>query len=162
MSAAALLLLLAAGQQVLFDEVFQIPPSKWRYATIPLKQPPVMVECDYKVQSGNGAVRVVLVNAEALEQLRKGDNRPLGSASFGAEGRFTRLVALADEYAVVLENSSTGPVSVKLRVALDFSGRGHPEARYLSPERRAAVIAISLSVFLGIVIYSARKLLKTM
>jgi hypothetical protein len=63
---------------------------------------------------------------------------------------------------VVLENGSAGSTSVKLRVTLDFSERGRPQARYLSRERRLAVIAISLSVFFGIVFYSAKKLLGAM
>jgi hypothetical protein len=162
MSAFALLLVLASGPQVLFDEVFQIPASKWRYATVPLKQPPVLMECDYKVVSGKGAVRVALVNSDGLDKLRQDDYAPLGSVPYRPEGRFARLINVADEYAVVLHNGSGGPVSVKLRLALDFSGRGHPQARYLSPERRSAVIAISLLVFLGIVLYSAKKLLKAL
>jgi hypothetical protein len=162
MSGAALVLFLAAGQQMLFDEVFQIPASKWRYAIIPLKQPPVTVECEYKVLSGKGTVRVALVNSNGLEQLRQGDKEPLSSGTFQSEGRFVRFVSAPDQYAVVLENGSAGSTSVKLRVTLDFSERGRPQARYLSLERRLAVIAISLSVFFGIVFYSAKKLLGAM
>jgi hypothetical protein len=68
-------------------------------------------------------------------------------------------VSNPDEYAVVVENGGVGPVSVMLRVTLDFSERGLPQARYISPERRLSVIGISLTAFLVVVIYSARKLL---
>jgi len=163
MNAAALLLLwLAAGSQVLLDEVFHVPAGEWRYVPVILKQPPVTVDCDFRVISGNGAVRVVLVNRDGLDTLRGGDREPLGSGAFAQQRQVSRLVNLPDEYAVVLENGGRGPVIVRLRVSLDFSARGRPQAQTLPPERRFAVILISATVFLGIVFYSARKLLGVM
>ena len=163
MRAAALLLLwLAASSQVLLDEVFHVPAGEWRYVPVILKQPPATVDADFRVISGNGAVRVGLVNRDGLDTLRGGDREPLGSGVFAQQGQFSRLVNLPDEYAVVLENGGRGPVSVRLRVSLDFSARGRPRAQTLSRERRLAVIVISATVFLGIVFYSARKLLGVM
>jgi hypothetical protein len=163
MSASALLVLwLAAGPQVLLDEVFHVPAGEWRYVPVILKQPPATVVCDFRVISGNGAVRVVLVNRDGLDTLRGGDREPLGSGAFTQQGQFSRLVSMPDEYAVVLENGGRGQVDVRLRVSLDFSARGRPRAQVLSPERRFAVIVISATVFLGIVFYSARRLLGVM
>jgi hypothetical protein len=159
MSAAALLLLLASGSQVLLDEVFQVPAGEWRYVPVILKQPPVTVDCDFNVISGSGMVRLVLVNRDGLDTLRGGDREPLGSGAFARQGKFSRRVSLPDDYAVVLENGGRGEAQVRLRVSLDFSARGRPQAQVLSPERRFAVIAISATVFLAIVFYSGRKLL---
>jgi hypothetical protein len=162
MTFAALLLLAAAGSQPLLDEVFQIPASEWRYVPVDLKKPPVMVQGEFRVISGNGRVRVVLLSRAGLDQLRQGDREPMGSGTYQSQGAFNRMVNVPDEYAVVLENSSRGPVRVQLRVSLDFSERARPQVGYLSPERRFAVIIISLSVFLAIVIFSARKLREAM
>jgi hypothetical protein len=159
MNAAALLLLLATGPQALLDETYQVPAGEWRYVPIILKQPPVTVDCEFSVISGNGAVRLVLVNREGLDALRGGDREPLGSGAFTRQGTFSRLVNLPDEYAVVLENGARSEARVRLRASLDFSARARPRAQVLSPERRFAVIAISASVFLAIVFYSARRLL---
>jgi hypothetical protein len=159
MSALALLLLLASGSQVLLDEVFQVPAGEWRYVPLVLKQPPVTVECDFRVLSGDSVVRVALVNRDGLENLRQGDRQPLHSGAFRQQGRLSRLVSLPDEYAVVLENGGRGPAGVRLRVSLNFSERGRPQARYLSPQRRLTVILISVTIFMSIIIYSARKLL---
>jgi hypothetical protein len=159
MNIAALLLLFAPGSQTLTDEVFQIPAREWRYAAMALKQVPVTVDCEFSVMSSTGAVRVVLVNGDGLEELKQGDRDTLGAGHFARQGAFSRVVSVPDEYAVVVENGGRGPVSVRLRSSLDFSGRGQPQARYLSPARRLAVIAISTTVFLAIVSYSARKLL---
>jgi len=158
MSAAALLLFLAVSSQELVDEVYQVPAGEWRYVVVTLNQPPTMVEATFRVISGNSTARVTLVNREGLDQLKQGDREPLGRQKFQREGGFSRLVTVPGEYAVVLENGSGGPVSVRFRVSIDFSARGGPRVSYLSAERRLAVIVISATVFLGIVIYSARKL----
>ena len=159
MSAALLLLLFASGPQTLLDEVFQVPAKEWRYVQVALKQPPVTVECEFHVISGNSAVRVALVNRDGLDELRQGNREALGSGGFQQQGLYHRMVIVPDEYEVVIENGGHSPAAVKVRVSLDFSTRGFPQARYLSPKRRFAVIAISVTVFLAIVIYSARKLL---
>jgi hypothetical protein len=158
MSAAALLLFFfASDSQTLLDEVFEVPPADWRYAQVILKQPPVTIEYEFHVISGDGAIRAALVNREGLEDLRQGDRDPLGSGAFQKQASFSRLIGVPDEYAVVIENRGPGRASVRLRVSLDFSER-RLQVRYLSPARRWTVIAISASVFLAIVLISARKL----
>ena len=159
MSAVALLLLFfASDSQTLLDEVFEVPPADWRYAQVVLKQPPVTIEYEFHVISGDGAIRAALVNREGLDDLRQGDRDPLGSGAFQKQASFSRLIGVPDEYAVVIENRGPGRASVRLRVSLDFSAR-QLQVRYLSPQRRWAVIVISACVFLGIVLISARRLL---
>jgi hypothetical protein len=158
MSPALLLLLLASGSQTLLDEVVEVPPSEWRYVQVALKQPPVTIEYEFHVISGDAAIRAVLVNREGLDDLRKGDRDPLGSGAFQKQASFSHLIGVPDEYAVVIENGGRGRASVRLRVSLE----GRLQVRYLSSERRWAVIAISASVFLAIVLISARKLLGVM
>ena len=99
------------------------------------------------------------IHLHAGDAGRQGDREPMESTPFRLEGSFQRLLTTPDEYAVVVENGGVGPVGLKLRVALDFSEQSLPKARYISPVRRRAVIGISLTAFLVVVIYSARKLL---
>jgi hypothetical protein len=126
-----------------------------------LKQLPVTIEYEFHVISGDGAIRAALVNLEGLDALKKGDREPLGSGAFQKQGNVSHLIGVPDEYAVVIENRGPGRASVRLRVSLDFSER-RVQVRYLSSERRWAVIVISTSVFLAIVLISARKLLGAM
>jgi hypothetical protein len=161
MTAALLLMFFAADAQTLLDEVVEVPSNDWRYAQVVLKQLPVTIEYEFQVISGDGAIRAALVNLEGLEDVKKGDREPLGSGAFQRQGSFSRLIGVPDEYAVVIENRGPGRASVRLRVSLDFSER-RVQVRYLSSERRWAVIGISASVFLAIVLISARKLLGAM
>ena len=161
MTAALLLMFFAADAQTLLDEVVEVPSNDWRYAQVVLKQLPVTIEYEFQVISGDGAIRAALVNLEGLEDVKKGDREPLGSGAFQRQGNFSRLIGVPDEYAVVIENRGPGRASVRLRVSLDFSER-RVQVRYLSSKRRWAVIGISTSVFLAIVLISARKLLGAM
>ena len=112
MNAVALLLLFASGSQPLVDEIFQVPAGEWRYVSLALKQVPVTVQCEAGVISGAGAIRVALVSPEGLDDLKKGDHSPLASGAILRQGTFHRVVSVADEYAVVLENTGRGPATV--------------------------------------------------
>ena len=162
MSAAVLLALFAPESQTLTDEVFQIPAKEWRYVDVAVKQVPVTVDCAFHVISGAGAVRAELVNSVGLDDWKQGHRDTAGSGAATGQASFSRLITVPDDYAVVVENSGRSPASVRLHVWLDASGRGLPQARYLSPQKRFVVIAISATVFLAIVSYSAKKLLTAM
>jgi hypothetical protein len=160
----ALLWLLATSspdtRQILMDEAYSIPASDWRYVPVVLKQPPVTLECEYKVLSG-GAVRVGLVNGQGLAALRQGKRHTtLASTSFVKGGRLSYEVLEPDEYAVIVDNGleASGAAQVQLRVSLEFPGRQQPQVRQLSPARRAVVAVISLAIFLAIVTYAGKRL----
>jgi hypothetical protein len=154
MSIAALVLLFASGSQVLLDEVVEIPASQWRFAAVSPSSAPNRLECDYRVISGGASVRVILMDREEFKQWNAGNRELLEAAEPSTVGVFARLVHAAEEYEVVLANGGAkGPIRVALRVT-----EHRLSVSQLSTERRFAVIVISVSVFLAIVIYSGRKL----
>lgn len=160
--AMALMLLFAPDPQTVTDEVFEVPSKDWRYVAITLKQVPVSVRCDFDVISETGSVRVGLVNDEGLDDLKQGGREPQVAGAYAPHGTFRHVVRVPDDYFVVLKNSGPGVARVRVALSLDFSERGQPQARTLPLETRLAVIAISATVFLAIVTYSARKLLNVM
>jgi len=158
--AAAFLLALSAGDvRTLTNEVVEIPAKEWRYVEVSVKQVPVTVRCEFHVISGTGPARVELVNAEGLENWKQGRQETKGFAASGKDAGFNHVVSVPDEYAVLVDNPEREPLTVRLRVALDSSERGRPQAKYLTPERRLAVILISATVFFAMAGYSAKKLL---
>lgn len=158
MNAALLMALAAPVPQTLTDEAVAIPAHEWRYKDLTVNQVPVLVRCNFEEISGSGGVRIVLVNAEGLDNWKSGNRDASGAGAFAREGGFTRVVNVPDDYAVIVENGGSRGASVRLRVSLDYSGRSLPRARYVSAGRRVAVILISATVFLAIVGYSAKKL----
>ncbi len=159
--ALVLLLLDPAPRVDLVDEVIDIPASEWRYVELNLKQQPVSVTCDFTAAEGD-RVRVALLRGEDLHRLR--EDRPHGilAATRPASRAALRFaVPEPGEYIVVVDNRAGRAAKVRLRVGLDFSGSAGPRVRYLSRERRWTVVLASFAFFFGVVIYSARRLLRS-
>ncbi len=162
--AAIFALMFAAPQAVLTDDVYQVPPGEWRYLEFVLKQQPVAVDCSFQVLPGGPGVRLELVGKQDLKQLSESKpHTALASTAYSTSGVLRLPVGLPGEYAIVIASSkeARGTASVHLRLGLDFSAT-EPQARYLSPERRWTVIAISFAAFFTIVIVSGRKLFHAM
>src|SRR5579871_3289752 len=125
MAVLTLLLLLAGSRVELVDEVYTIPPSKWRFVQVDLKQIPVAVHCDFKVVAQDAPVRVALLSREDLERLNADEPHGFLAASQpAAAGTLSYQLHRAGEYAVVIDNRELrAPVHVHLRVWLDFSPR---------------------------------------
>jgi hypothetical protein len=164
MTRLALLLMLAASSRVeLVDDVYEIPSAEWRYVEVSLKQHPVLVGCDYRVEKDGGPVRIMLLSQANLLKLRRGiPYEMMAATGLGPVGTLRFRMRQPGEYAVVVDNPSArgGPSKVRLRVFLDFSARGGPGVQTLSRGRKLLVILISFAVFFSIVTVSARRLLR--
>lgn len=162
--AALFLVIFAAPQAILTDEVYQIPPGEWRYLEFVLKQQPVAVDCSFQVLPGGPEVRLELVGKQDLKQLSASKpHESLASTAYSTSGDLRLPVHLPGEYAIVIASRAKGrgTASVHLRLGLDFSGTA-PQAGYLSPQRRWTVILISFAMFFTIVIVSGRRLFHVM
>jgi hypothetical protein len=80
----------------------------------------------------------------------------------GRRGFFRDRVRRLGDYVVVLDNQDGRQAAkVRLRVGLDFGAGGESEVGRLTPRRQLTVVAISCVAFLGIVGFSAQRLLKS-
>jgi hypothetical protein len=149
-------LLLAAVPHVeVVDEVYQLPPNDWRWVPISLNQRPAVVIAQYRALAGTPAIRAALVPGDEVRKLRSGDGLDdYDPTPDGPTGQLRRHTRQPGDYAVVIENRSAIPVSVRVRITLDF-----PTATTISPRRQLTVVAISFGVFFAIVGFSARRLL---
>lgn len=155
------LFLLAASTRVeLVDEVYQIPPARWNYVPINLRQKPARIDASFEMPS-DGKVRLALMTQSDLERLR--DEIPHGvlAVTFaGKSGSLAFRVRHPGDYALVVDNrDSTHSAAVHLRIALDFAPASGPEVTLLAPGRQLIVILLSFLFFFGVVTYSARRLL---
>lgn len=162
MIAPLLVLLLAPAPRVdLVDEVFDIPPAEWRFVELSLKQEPVTVWCEFESSGPNRAVRVALLRREDVERMREERAHGILVVRGPAErGVMHYVVTGPGDFAVLVDNR-TGDrraARVHLKIWLDFSPPAEPNVRYVSPRRRTVVVVLSLTVFLGIVLFSVRKL----
>jgi hypothetical protein len=160
---ACLLLLSVSTSVELADEVYHIPPRNWRYMELGLNQRPALVNARFEVDEGPPTIRLALMARAELERLRTGHPPVLLSVTpAGSSGRLFYDLPHAGSYVLLVENRGPTEALVHLRVLLDFSGRQSLTVTQISPLRRAVVVTVSLAVFLAIVAYSARRLLKAM
>jgi len=153
MMAALVFLLAASPRALLVDKAFEIPAMQWRYWDHALNAEPAVLICQFDSLRPDTRVRVALVSRGELDAWLSGrDHDEIGSTPAAPSG-ILRVAAHDPQTYVVIENRGARPASVHLRVFLDEA-----QVRYLSPGRRAAVVAISLAVFFAIVSFSARKL----
>jgi hypothetical protein len=158
---ASMVLLAAPVGSELMDEVHQIPAGDWKFVEVELHQQPARISASYEVLSGSDRVRVALMLREDLERMREDLPGSIAATPPGRSGHFADRVRRRGDYVVVLDNQGGRlPARVRLRVGLDF-GAG-PEVKRLSPQRQFTVVAVSCLVFLGIVTFSARRLLRAM
>jgi hypothetical protein len=160
----ACLVLLAASTRVeLVDEVYQIPPARWNYVPINLRQNPARIDASFQVESGAGKVRLALMTQADEERLH--DELPhglLAVTEIGKSGGLSIRVRQPGDYALVVDNRSAKalPAAVHLRIALDFARPSGPDVSRLAPRRQLTVIVLAFAFFFGVVTYSARKLLR--
>lgn len=155
-----LLLAASAGSETI-DEIHRVPAGDWKYREIALSRP-AQVSASYEVLSGSGKVRVALMLREDLERMSGDLDGAILVTPEGRSGFFADRVRRRGDYVVVLDNQDGRlPATVRLQVALNYAGRGADVGR-LTPQRQALVVAISCVAFVGIVAFSARRLLRAM
>jgi hypothetical protein len=160
---AAMVLLAASAGSELMDEVHLIPAGDWKYVEVELHQQPARISASYEVESGSDQVRLALMLREDLERMRGDLPGSIAVTPKGRSGHFADRVRRRGDYVVVLDNQDGKRASrVRLRVGLDFGPGSGSEVRRLTPRRQFTVVAISCAVFLGIVTFSARRLLRAM
>jgi hypothetical protein len=163
MPLAFLLLLALSGRVNIVDQLYRIPADEWRYVELTdLQQRPALVCAAFEVESRRAAeVRLGLMRREDLEKLRGG--LPHGMLAASPEGRAGTLVYYvpqAGDYVLVVDNSALRPATVQLRIWLDFNPRRPMTPTQLSPERRLAVLILSLGAFCGIAAYAGWRIWK--
>ena len=157
---ASIVLLAASTGSELMNEVHQIPAGDWKFVEIELHQQPARISASYEVLNGSNKVRIALMLREDLERMREDLPGSITSTPEGRSGGLVDSVRRRGDYVVVLDNQQGKQAArVRLHVGLDFGPGGGPEVTQLSPRRQFTIVAISGAVFLGIVTFSARRLL---
>jgi hypothetical protein len=161
MSLLPLALLLGAASHIVLDDTIEVPRSEWRYVDIQAKEPMAVVSCEYRVVSEKTRVRVVWIARADLENFRAGGrDKILAATSFDVEGKLRHFAPAAGDYALVVENDPTGTARARVKVKVWLESAVSP--KYVSPQRRLAVILISSIVFFSIVSVTAYKLSRVM
>jgi hypothetical protein len=148
----------------LVNELVRIPAGESRSVQVILKQRPAMVSVEYDVVGGGPEVRLALLRRGDLERPRNGlPESVLAATAPATTASLAYAAPLRGVFAVVLDNpTGSQAAAVHLHVFLNFARANQgPQITRLSPERQFTVIALSFLVFIAIVTYSARRLLRS-
>jgi hypothetical protein len=156
-SLVCILLLLAGSTTVeLVDQSYEVPPFEARYNEVPLQHDPAVISAAYESSSGSADVKLELMRRQDLDLAHADPSRGyVATTAAGASGRLAYRVTQPGEYVIVVYNLAAVPAVVHVRVWLEFR-----DVMRISPQRQLTVIAISFAFFLGIVTFSARRLLR--
>jgi len=160
--ALAWIFFLADPQRVdLVDEVYQIPAQEWWHLGEDLRftQREGQVSARFDTGPGSKQVRLALLRRNDFDRLRS--DLAHGVMAMTETGRSGQLdFEVPGDYELVVDNQARVPASVHLRVWLTPTHLRGAKVTTLSPLRQFTVIVLSCAFFLGIVTFSARRLLR--
>lgn len=154
-------MILLAFLVVLTEGLVHIPPAHWKAVPVKAPEQGTTIDCAFTVREGGSRVQVLLLERGQAERFRRG--RPVEAlyfSGFETSGRFRHRVYEAGDYVLVLDNriEARKPAVVSLR--LELINPRDLGVRTLPPERRRAVVALSLLFFGTVLVFSARQYLK--
>jgi len=151
---ACLILASAFSGTPAIDQINRVPPASWRFVELPPDAALAHVSAKFEVESGP-PVRMALVEKSQIERWVAGRRHSQVRITPAAlKSRLYEFSIRAGDYAIALENPDPNQAAdVHLTVTLDVAS-----SIELPRKRQLAVIAISFSVFFGIVTLSAARL----
>jgi hypothetical protein len=144
----------------LVNGLVTVPPSHWKAIDLGVQPSGSQVHVDFEVRTGSRVQALLLTEAGAERFHRGRSSEPVCSSGFHTEFRLRCRVPERDHYVLMVDNriESRQPATVHLRVHLQSPPNA--VARELPPERRRAVVALSLAFFGAVVLFSARQFLQ--
>jgi hypothetical protein len=146
---------------VLTHGTISVPPGDWKAIELNVPEQETVITGSFSVLAGGDRVQAVILERSQAERFHRGRAiRPLYVSGFRETGRFRYKVREAGDYVVLLDNRLEGRTATQVEIRLELSSAHNITARTLSPERRKAVVALSLMFFGAVVVFSARQFLK--
>lgn len=155
----ALLLLAIANHSEIAETTATVPPADWHARRFSLRKAGT-VDISYDLAKGGAGVRLVLINRddETKFALRR-EPKEFAATAFGTSGRIRAHVDRPGDYSLLLDNrlEAKQTAVIKFRGVIVYDA-DPVEVRVLPWDRRLAVIASSLSFFLGVCFFAGRRI----
>ncbi len=146
---------------VVANGLVTVPPQEWKPIDVIVSQANSTLECTYKMQESGTAVQVLLMERAEAGRFQQGRRfTAMESMPHGRDGHFRTSVEKPGEYVLILDNRLESRRAARVNVKVDVTAPSQVLVRTLSPERKRAVIAISLLVFGATVAGSAALFLR--
>lgn len=143
---------------VLVDSTVEVPASRWKIILLPVTARGMQLDAAFRAPAGASRVAMILLTREDALRFDAGRSvKPLSTTAWTHEGLLRYRFRAAGNYALVIDNRIEGRRPTPVSVRVDVSRQDEITVQELPLERRIAVIATSLLLFVAIVMYAARK-----
>ncbi|HYO81987.1 MAG TPA: hypothetical protein VES20_11330 [Bryobacteraceae bacterium] len=140
--------------------LFNVPPAGWHSVTVVVPAANSTLTVNFEVKQGSKAQVLLLDHAQAVRFRRGRSFEALAATGFSDTGRLRQPVAAAGDYVLMIDNRIDARQSAVVQLDVDLQEDRSSQVRELSPERRRAVVAISLVLFGALVSGSAMLMLR--
>jgi hypothetical protein len=146
---------------VLTDGLVNVPPSHWQAVHFEVLRNGSTVHCSFEVVSGANRVQAMLLERSQSDRFNAGrPMRPVHVTGFERSARFRAYVAEAGDYVLLLDNRLEGRYAADVRVRIESTDPQSVTVRELPPDRRRAVVTLSILFFGAVLVFSARQYIK--
>ena len=146
---------------VLADGLVTVPPTYWRAIAVKVPENDTTVNCSFDVRTEGVKIQALLMERSQGERFRLGRSiDPLYVSGMEASARFRQRVYEAGDYILILDNRLEGKSPAEVALRIELSSPNSAVVREVPPERRRAIVALSLVFFGAVVVFSARQFLK--
>ncbi|MCW5983223.1 MAG: hypothetical protein KIT09_34350 [Bryobacteraceae bacterium] len=157
----ALVLATASGRLLIVDETVRVAPGEYVTVSLGLQQRAAVVDLSFRTETPSPGISVALLGPTE-SRARDGVRREFLRVVYDQrDGAFRFPARRLGDYEILVDNrgNKEKEAVVALRVALGFNDAGIMRPETLSPERRVAVVALSLLFLTVVALWSGRKLL---
>jgi hypothetical protein len=145
---------------VLASGLVSVPPAKWTAVDVNVPSNGAIVDCTFKVVNGE-RVQVLLLDRQQARRFHRGRAvQPLYSSGFTDGARFLERIDDAGEYVLLVDNRLDARSAAQVQLRLELLQPHAMNVRTAPPERRRAVVALSLLFFGAVLAFSAGVYLK--
>ncbi len=145
---------------VLLDHTVSVPAGKWLAIDVKVLHPGTTVDCSLEAEPDSARVdALLLTRADALRFHQGRSVKPLTETGFQNSSRIRHAVDRPGDYVLMIDNRLEGRTSTKVAVKIDLWSTNGVAPVTLPARKRYLVIASSVLFFLGVLMYSAKKLI---
>jgi hypothetical protein len=152
-------MMLLAIATLLWEGTVTVPPSHWKVIDIPVNEAGSEIRCRFEVRRASN-IQAQIVTARDAERFSRGQSfSSLAATGFDREGTLHYVVDEPGKYFLLLDNPIEARRAVDVELKIELTPPDHVQARTLPPERRHFIVLLSVLFFLGVVAFSARRLM---
>ena len=155
------MLLVVAMLTTLVDAVVTAPKGHWQSVAFETTRPRASVDISFQIPDHVSRIQIAVISSFDEERFQHGRTyRPVCASGYQRSVRLRCVLPEAGKYTVLIDNRLDTRFDARVHLKVESVDAVASAARTLPPQRRMIVITVSILLFLGVVAYSARQLMR--